>query len=354
MIGKTNSNTIIGGGSSDSGGKYLVTVIDYDGTVLKQDHLNDGKAFTLPEPPKHSRLTFQKWVSATTIVNNTVTVDRSDITIGATYTTVSGLNEFDIELNKLTGLSFTLQLGGVSSTNVDWGDGTTTNDGTTTHTYANYGKYTIKTNNTEGYTSSFFGQNSNIPNQTCVSALLMMPISVSNFAYCQSLKSVSINPLLNSTDMISSAFNGCLSLSVAILPDKTGDASSLFTDCYSLRYIVFLGTYYPTNIFSNNYNLTSIQIPSDETTARSPRGGYFWAIKRLKIPNVTSTRLLTTANGVIEYDYTSCTTVPTLEQVPLLIQLCKIIVPNSLYDAWITTSNWSSLADYIYKASEVA
>ncbi len=33
--------------------------------------------------------------------------------------------------------------------------------------------------------------------------------------------------------------------------------------------------------------------------------------------------------------------------------ICKIVVPDSLYDSWITATNWSTYADYIYKVSEV-
>ena len=34
--------------------------------------------------------------------------------------------------------------------------------------------------------------------------------------------------------------------------------------------------------------------------------------------------------------------------------ICKIVVPDNLYDQWIAATNWSTYADYIYKASEVS
>ena len=119
-------------------GKYCIKVIDYDGTILKEDWLNTGDVFTLPNSPtNHERLTFQEWSSPVEITNNTITVGNSDITIGAVYKTASGLTEFDIELTKATGLDVVCNMEG----NKDWGDGTT--DSATTHTYTNYGRYMI-------------------------------------------------------------------------------------------------------------------------------------------------------------------------------------------------------------------
>ena len=42
-------------GGATGTGKYLVQVVDYDGTVLKSDHLNTGDTFTLPEAPIYDK-----------------------------------------------------------------------------------------------------------------------------------------------------------------------------------------------------------------------------------------------------------------------------------------------------------
>ena len=47
--------------------------------------------------------------------------------------------------------------------------------------------------------------------------------------------------------------------------------------------------------------------------------------------------VLSSSNGIQEKDYVSA-----------------IIVPDALYDEWIAASNWSTYADYIYKASEIS
>ena len=75
---------------------FLVQVIDYDGTVLKSERLEEGEGFTLPSQPSHTGLVFDGWSSPITITNNTVTVTNSDITIGPMFHTSSGLSEFDI------------------------------------------------------------------------------------------------------------------------------------------------------------------------------------------------------------------------------------------------------------------
>ena len=130
-----------GGGGGTSDGQYKVRVIDYDGTIIKEENLNTGDTFTLPDAPIHDRLTFQEWVSTDTITGNTVTVADRDIQIGAIYKTTSGNTEFDIVLTKVTGLTVNLQnLTGMTS--INWGDGTT--DSSLSHTYNDYGAYTIE------------------------------------------------------------------------------------------------------------------------------------------------------------------------------------------------------------------
>lgn len=69
-------------------------------------------------------------------------------------------------------------------------------------------------------------------------------------------------------------------------------------------------------------------------------------------------RTLLKFTGLLEtlYDFSQHTSVPTLSNTNAfkgINGICKIIVPDSLYDSWITATNWSTYADYIYKVSEV-
>jgi hypothetical protein len=123
--------------------KHCCQVIDYDGTILKEQWLADGEKFTLPDLPTHDRLIAQEFASPVDIVDNGVIVNGGDIIIGVLYTTKSGVCEFDISLTKATGLTVGFHAGGV----VDWGDGTS--NSSNVHTYSNYGNYTIKWNGSD-------------------------------------------------------------------------------------------------------------------------------------------------------------------------------------------------------------
>ena len=93
-------------------GDFWVKVIDYDGTVLLEKRGNTGDVIDLPAAPTHEKLIFQEWSASVTVSNNKVTIADNNIIVGAVYTTVSGQNEFDITLTKITGLSVTLNMDG--------------------------------------------------------------------------------------------------------------------------------------------------------------------------------------------------------------------------------------------------
>ena len=60
--------------------------------------------------------------------------------------------------------------------------------------------------------------------------------------------------------------------------------------------------------------------------------------------------------SLTKYDFSQATAVPTLSDSGVfdsINKICKIVVPDNLYDQWIAATNWSTYADYIYKASEV-
>ena len=63
-----------------------------------------------------------------------------------------------------------------------------------------------------------------------------------------------------------------------------------------------------------------------------------------------------TCYSLTKYDFSQATAVPALSNVNAfnnINKICKIVVPDNLYDQWIAATNWSTYANYIYKASEV-
>ena len=294
---------VSGGGGSTTG--FLVQVIDYDGTVLKSERLDTGATFILPSQPSHTGLVFQSWSSPVTITNNAVTVTNSDITIGATYTTASGLSEFDITLTTVTGLSVTLNMDGTK----DWGDGTT--DTSTTHTYSSVGDYTITCDGSTLGVNGLFGQtNSNINYYVKDIRLGSSITNISNgrLQYCRSLTNITIPSSV--TSIGSNAFNNCHSLTNIVIPEGvTRIDSSVFNSCYSL---------------------TNITIPEGAT----------------RIDNSAFSNCF----SILEYDFSHHSTIPTLSNTNAfngINKICKIKVPASLETQWKEATNWSTYADYI-------
>ena len=373
--------------------KYLVQVIDYDGTVLKSAKLNTGDTFTLPDAPTgRPRLTFQEWSSPVAITNNTITVGDSDITIGATYTTTSGLTEFDITLTEVTGLTVTCKMAG----NKNWGDGTS--DATTSHTYSATGNYTITCDGTKipGYV---MGQSSSTINYTLVRTRISSSVTIITYGGFQNCRSITSITIPNSvTSIESNAVNNCYSLTSITIPNGVTSLGS-FGSCYSLTSITIPNSVTSLSSFSNCYSLTSITIPNGVTSigvgvfqnchsltsitipnsVTSIKSGVFqncYSIKSITIPNgVTSLDInvfnacnsltsMTIPNSVtsigknaflncrslIKYDFSTFTSVPTLNDTTAfsgINGICKMLIPSALIDTWKTATNWSTYAQYM-------
>ena len=248
-------------------GEHLVRVIDYDGSILKQEYLNEGSIFVLPEPPSnHSRLVFQEWSSPVDIENNTIIVGNSDIIIGATYATASGLSEFDITLNKATGLSVTINMDGIKN----WGDGTS--DDQTTHIYTDYGDYMITCTGSTMTTSSsngLFGQSTSNSNGFCTAIRLstnITDIGSGSFNCICNLNSITIpNSVITMTSV---CLGACRKLNSLTIPKSVTDITYLMcASCSNLTSVVI-----PNSIknigemaFSGCYALSNVTIPHGVT-----------------------------------------------------------------------------------------
>lgn len=261
---------------------YKVIVVDYDGEIITQVTKQAGETFTLPEgPTNHSKLVFQEWSSCDEITNNTVTITDHDILVGAVYTTASGTNEFDIELTEATGKSVTFKMAGTKN----WGDGTT--DSLTTHTYADYGEYTITCDGTTLNQSYIMGQGTNgVHTSDCklINVRLATVTSITNnvFYWCTNLQTITTS--ISLTAIGTSAFQACMGLKCCIFSNHVTSTSfnNMFSAAYSLKYAVIpnnanlnlLSTFsachglifpiFPSNCisFQNTYN-NCRSLPSD-------------------------------------------------------------------------------------------
>ena len=365
---------------NDTQGKYLITIIDYDGTVLFQDHLNTGARVYMPPPPTHSNLTFQGWTCAKYIGydgrNYYYDVTDEDVTIGAMYDTVDGWTEFDIELNENTGLTVTMKM----NLTKHWGDGTS--DMTTSHTYANYGKYTIRCNGTSwGSNSSsggLFGQTSSAVNWFVKAVRVGSKVSGFNssyvFCYCSGLKSISLPQ--KSTLIASYFLRATIALKALVVP--YGVTSLGNYSCYGLSNLEYISL--PTtlrslnsNCLGSNAHLICCAMPDTMNTISSNTFQSDTGLRSLKLPTSGSWVYTTAAfyscsnvpylKFVVKstipaqlcygmrncevFDFTDFTSVPTLSSTNVFTGISPLAVfkvPSSLLNQWKTASNWSTYA----------
>jgi hypothetical protein len=243
-----------------------------------------------------------------------------------------------------------------STLTVDWGDSTTnstfTNTGnfnTGTHTYANYGDYTIKMWISSGDGTYGFGNGSDtttvVGGNTQTQRDMLLKVYVGEnvtsigtyaFRYCYSLTNIVIPSSVTSID--SYAFPGCIALTSIVIPSSvTSIDSYAFNSCRSLTSIVIPSsvTSIGDAVFSTCYSLTSIVIPSSVTSIGS---NAFSSCSSIKTYVLERTANITTIGGTNTFTGINSST--------------KIYVPDALVATYKSATNWSTYADYIYPISE--
>jgi hypothetical protein len=391
---------VIGGGGDEpiGEGDFLVRFLDFDGTILKQKRVDSGGSVTAPDAPDHTDigLTFDEWTRTT----NNVT---SDMDVGATYYTTDGKTHLFIRSTVVTGKDVVLYLNKSdgSTLTVDWGDGsansTFTNTGnfnTGTHTYANYGDYTIKMWISSGSGTYGFGNDSsttivvggNIQEQRNMLLKVYVGDKVTSigdyaFYFCYSLTSIIIPAGV--TSIGDYAFNTCYSLTSIIIPAGVISISAyVFRDCRSLTSVIPSGvTSISTSAFERCYSLTSVVIPSGVTSISTSAFHSCSSLTNITIPNsVTSIgdsafqycyslTNITAPNSVTSIGssaFNGCRSLKTyvLERTANITtlggtdaflnitSLTKIYVPDALVSTYKQATNWSTYANYIYPISE--
>lgn len=368
-----------GGGAISTDGEYLVKVIDYDGTVLKEEWLNTGDTFTLPDTPTNNRLTFQTWSCPVEIVDNTITVGESDIIIGAIYTTTSGTTEIDIIVNENTGLTFTFQ-NCTGLTSIDWGDGTisTGSSGGATHTYASAGEYTIKASGITLLGNNPFGNASATPNYTIKAVYLANTITeVGNYAFAYSYSLEAVTFANSITKIGTFCFVTVFSLKAAILPTQITYINSNLINGAGVEYLVLPNsvTSFGSSTLSNSYSLKVFAFPQNISFIGNACLTGMYSLQRVTIPDkVTSignsflkdsrkvgkivlgkkvasinTDFLKGTTYCRIIDCSKCEQVPTLDgAITINNTSCQIVVPSTFYSDWIVATNWIDVANYIF------
>lgn len=341
---------------------HVCRVVDYNGEVLKEQLLTSGEVFELPTPPVHDGLIFKEWSSPVEISNNNVVVENSDLIFGATYTTESGKNEFDVVLDETTGLTVMLNMTGTK----DWGDGTT--DATTSHVYSGYGSYTITCDGMSFGSYGLLDQILESAENYYYKEIRLAEGVTTIGGYCLSdlraLIAISLPNTISTID--ASAFDYCRSLKSLIVPNGvTSLGGSVASGCWSIDNVVLPRTIttISSRAFDELYSITHVTIPNGVTTLDSYCFKDCKGLRKITIPAAV-TQILNDAfskcSSVVVYDFSTHTTVPTLKSRTvftnagyLITGKTKIVVPDALYDSWIIAKWWSDYADCIYKVSDV-
>ena len=330
--------------SSGGGNVGGVSFIDYDGTIVETWALSDLASKTeLPAPPTHDRLVFQQWNWTLEDIKSA----NAEMTVGALYTTVSGLTEFHIRVTKASGLTITCNMVG----NKNWGDGT--EDALTSHTYADYGDYII-TCDGDKIATKVMGD-TDVVQQTLLRVSIsnsVTTIKASAFNNCKALQSISISNSV--TGIGDNTFFNCKTLqSISIPNGVTSIWDNTFNNCRALQSISIPNsvTSIGERAFYNCYALQSISIPNGVTSIGY---GTFYncsALQSISIPNS-----VTGIGGdafsycfAFEYDFSQSSQVPTLGKNAFygIFSSTKILVPSALYDTWVAATNWVTYANYM-------
>lgn len=370
-----------GGGGTSAVSKSDVNFYDCDGTLLHSYTKDDFLALSaLPDLPTRKGLICQEWNYTLDDAKEYVT-DCGVLDIGATYITDDGNTRLYIKIAAKGRMDVPLYFSQTVSDGVtiDWGDGSAnqtlsgTGNKNTTHTYADIGEYVISLNPASGCTlglghsSSSYCVMGDTGNNGWVYCNMLQAVEIGKnvtsigkyvFYYCYSLSSLVIPKGV--TSIGSSVFYNCYSLVSVVIPDGVISIGvDVFRNCYSLASVVI-----PKNVtsisggaFYNCYSLASIVIPKGVTKIDISVFRSCYSLASVVIPK-SVTKIDSGAfgycYGMAYYDFRASTSVPTLSDSGALGSIpsdCKIVVPDSLYDSWITATNWSTYANKIVNAS---
>lgn len=140
--------------------------------------------------------------------------------------------------------------------------------------------------------------------------------------------------------------------------DTIGISSSVFSNLTELKYIPLNEgiKYIGAEAFSNS-GIIEIEFPSSVTVFESGLLYNCRSLTKVKIKkaSIIYSKAFSKCSSVKTYDFSECVGVPVLNSKDIfegINENCKIIVPESSYDKWVSSVNWSEYSDYIIKDAE--
>lgn len=178
------------------------------------------------------------------------------------------------------------------------------------------------------------------------------------FQYCYCLQSISLSSTIQRINQ--NCFYYCYNLKRVTMPNNlTTFSSSLFDACYITELEMPNSAYnYSNGSFKNLSYVKKIVINNTSSlifnTSAFSQSGFREFIVKGKISSIYANAFYL-AYSCRKYDFRGCTSIPTLDNKNAFTGIntnCKIIVPDSLYENWITANNWSNYSSNIVKVSD--
>lgn len=179
-------------------------------------------------------------------------------------------------------------------------------------------------------------------------------IGTSAFSYCASLLSIPIPATTNSYGLSIFQYSGLCD----IPPINNFNIADLFKRCENLTKVNITEgtTVIGARVFKECYNISSVFIPEGVTTINSSAFAQCYSLIHVEFPSTITTiesQAFSDCYGKRVFDFRKSTLVPTMAYyMDFNVDGLKIVVPDSLYDEWISATNWASVASKIVKASE--
>lgn len=163
----------------------------------------------------------------------------------------------------------------------------------------------------------------------------------------------------NTTYIRNSSFYTCTNLTDVFIGNAVLEGTGIFRGCsYLIDFNLGDITTIPSNCFHNCSNLKTINLGNRLEGIGTEAFRYCTLLLKVKFPKTLSYisgRSFYGCTSAKLYDFSECENIPTLGSNSFydIPSNCQIVVPDDLYEDWITTTNWSDLAEHIVKASEV-